>query len=506
MSLTRQELEKYLWDAADILRGSIDSADYKGYIFGFMFLKRLSDRFQEEAEKILAETGNKELAFEEPDEHRFFVPPEARWQVLSKLTEGIGDALDKAAEKLEDANPSIAGTLVGINFNDERKFGDQKALNVTLTKLIQHFNKLNLRNDNLSEPDLMGRAYEYLIEQFADDAGKKGGEFYTPRKVVELVIALLAPTEGMRICDPTCGSGGMLIEAAHYVERHGGNAQNLSLFGQEKNVGTWGICKMNMLLHELPDARIERGDTLAEPKLLEDGKLMPFDGIVANPPFSLDLEEKLYEFISSDPYKRFGYGIPPKSKADLAFVQHMTSTLNTRGRAVIIVPHGVLFRGGKEASIREGLINGAPNQSGDLLEAVIGIAPNLFYGTGIPAAILIFNRAKARNRRGKVLFVDASGEFQDNKKQNKIRDADIQSIVSAYQNFTDIPQRASVVEISVIAANDFNLNISRYVTSTQPEKEIDLHAAIAKLRELEADRSAAEAEMNRHLRELGFEV
>jgi type I restriction enzyme M protein len=499
--LTREHLESQLWGAADILRGSIDSSDYKNYIFGFLFLKRLSDVFEEEAESILKDTHDKELAYNEPDEHRFFVPPAARWTEIMKLASGIGEGLNKASAALEDANTALEGILLGIDFNDERRLGDQKQIDDILGQLIQHFAKLNLRNDNLSEPDMLGRAYEYLIEKFADDAGKKGGEFYTPRKVVELIVKLLHPVEGMRICDPTCGSGGMLVESTHEVERSGGNPRNLTLFGQEKNLSTWAICRMNMMLHNIPDARIEKGDTIRDPKLLEHGELMLFDLVVANPPFSLD--KWGIETAMADQYNRFDYGLPPKSKGDLAFVQHMIRTLNSTGRAGVVVPHGVLFRGGSEATIREKLLKD------DLLEAVVGLPVNLFYGTGIPAAILIFNRAKNATRAGKVLFIDASNDFRAGKNQNTLRDEDISKIVSTYKDFAEQGKYSAVVPMNAIAENDFNLNLSRYVVTTDAPAVVTramIEEEIKKLRELEKKRNAAELEMNTVLRELGFEL
>jgi type I restriction enzyme M protein len=283
--LTREALERYLWSAADILRGSIDSSDYKNYILGLLFLKRLSDRFEEESE-IVRRKGDDP---EDRDEHQFFVPSRARWPALQKVATGIGEELNRAAAALEDMNPVLEGVLAGIDFNDERKLGDVRQRDSILGRLMQHFSRIVLRNDNLSEPDLLGRAYEYLIERFADDAGKKGGEFRTPHQVVKLMVEILEPREGMRICDPTSGSGGMLIQCAEYVERHGGNRQNLSLYGQEKNLGTWALCKMNLLLHGLPDAQIFKGDTIRDPKIMEeDGSLMLFDRVIANPPFSLD--------------------------------------------------------------------------------------------------------------------------------------------------------------------------------------------------------------------------
>ena len=273
-TLSVAQLEQYLWSAADILRGSIDSSDYKTYIFGLLFLKRLSDCFEEEAEKIVADGLSETVAWTDPDEHPFFVPDRARWGAIQKTATNIGEALNKACAALEDQNPALEGVLAGIDYNDERKLGDAKNRDTVLARLVQHFSQVSLRNDRMAEPDLLGRAYEYLIEQFADDAGKKGGEFYTPRMVVKLIVELLAPTERMRICDPTAGSGGMLIECAHHIERKKGNPRNLTLHGQEKNLGTWAICKMNMLLHGLPDARIEKGDTIRDPKLIDDGELL----------------------------------------------------------------------------------------------------------------------------------------------------------------------------------------------------------------------------------------
>ena len=495
--LTVAQLEQYLWSAADILRGSIDSSDYKTYIFGLLFLKRLSDRFEEEAEKLIAKGEPEDVAWSDPDEHQFFVPDRARWDAIQRTANNIGETLNKACAALEEQNPALEGVLAGIDYNDERRLGDARNRDTVLARLVQHFSQVSLRNDRMAEPDLLGRAYEYLIEQFADDAGKKGGEFYTPRMVVRLIVELLAPTQGMRICDPTAGSGGMLIECAHFIERRGGNPRNLTLHGQEKNLGTWAICKMNMLLHGLPDARIEKGDTIRDPKLVEEAELLLYDRVIANPPFSLD--EWGRDVAESDGYGRFRFGVPPKTKGDLAFVQHMVAVLNAAGRLGVVMPHGVLFRGSAEGKIRQGLLQE------DLFEAVIGLAPNLFYGTGIPASILVLNRDKPAERKGKVLFIDASAEFEDGSNQNRLRDQDIEHISKAFHAYADVEKYARVVPLAEIEQNDWNLNISRYVDTSDEEERIDVGEAVRKLRELEQERAAAEATMNRYLAELGYD-
>ena len=495
-TLSVDELEKHLWAAADILRGSIDSSDYKTYIFGLLFLKRLSDRFEEEAEKLISEGEPEKAAWGDRDNHQFFVPDRARWDAILKTATNIGESLNKACAALEEENAGLEGVLAGIDYNDEHRLGDGRQRDNVLARLVQHFSQISLRNDSMAEPDLLGRAYEYLIEQFADDAGKKGGEFYTPRMVVKLIVELLAPRGKMRICDPTVGSGGMLIECARYLEDHGGNQRDVTLHGQEKNLGTWAICKMNMLLHGLPDAQIEKGDTIRAPRLLEDGELRLYDRVIANPPFSLD--EWGRDEAEQDRFGRFRFGLPPKTKGDLAFVQHMVAVLNVKGRLGVVMPHGVLFRGNSEARIRRGMLQE------DLFEAVIGIAPNLFYGTSIPAAILVLNRDKHEQLRRKVLFIDASGVYGEGGNQNRLRDQDVRRIAKTFEAFKDVERFARVVPLQEIERNDWNLSVGCYVDRSEKEEIVDLADAVRMLRLLERERAAAEATMNSHLAELGY--
>ncbi|MGZ0879602.1 type I restriction-modification system subunit M [Priestia megaterium] len=491
--LTLQELESHLWTSADILRGSVDSSDYKNYIFGLLFLKRLSDVFEEHKHNLIQEHGEEigSILADDPEQYQFYVPQAARWEEIRKHAEDIGSAINVAFEALENENQTLEGVLTPIDFNRKEVLTDS-----VLQRLLQHFSLLNLTNGNLPEPDMLGRAYEYLIKMFADDAGKKGGEFYTPSKVVELIVKLLKPEEQMRVYDPTCGSGGMLIQAVDYVREQGGNPQSLSLFGQEKNLGTWSIAKMNLLLHGLPDHRIEKGDTIRQPKLIEDGEIMLFDRVIANPPFSL--KEWGREEAEHDSYGRFQYGLPPKNAGDYAFIQHMVSSLKSDGMCGVVMPHGVLFRGGAEGKIRKGLIES------DLLEAVIGIPSKLFYGTGIPACILIFKRNKADERKGKVLFISAESNYQEGKNQNTLRAKDIQQIISAFDEYKDIEKYARVVSLNEIKLNEYNLNITRYIDKSEEEELINLTTVLKDIKELELKQASVKSKFDKYLQELGI--
>lgn len=490
--LTLQELESHLWKSADILRGSIDSSDYKSYIFGLLFLKRLSDEFEERKLQLVEEQGEEigALLVDDPDQFQFYVPSRARWEEIRKHAQDIGTAINVAFEALENENATLEGVLTPIDFNRKEVLTDS-----ILQRLLQHFSLLDLRNRNLAEPDMLGRAYEYLIKMFADDAGKKGGEFYTPSKVVELIVKLIKPEEGMRVYDPTCGSGGMLIQSVDYVKENGGNPQSLSLFGQEKNLGTWAIAKMNLLLHNLPDHTIVKGDTIREPKLIEDGEIMLFDRVIANPPFSL--KEWGREEAEHDAYGRFQYGIPPKNAGDYAFIQHMVASLKADGMAGVVMPHGVLFRGGAEGKIRQGLLEN------DLLEAVVGLPSNLFYGTGIPACILIFNRNKTENRKGRVFFIAAESEFQEGKNQNTLRSENIEKIVKVFGQYEDVEKYARVVTLEEIKNNDYNLNITRYIDKSEEEEQVDIECVIKEISDLERKQVDIKEKLNGYLQEIG---
>ena len=489
-----ETLKSHLWKSADILRGHIDAADYKNYIFGLLFLKRISDVFDEEAEKIMRETGDKKVAYEDPDYHDFSIPDRARWNYLKSLTQNIGDAINKANESLEEENPeSLEGVLSAVDFNDKDRLPDH-----ILSQLINHFSKISLRNGDLEKPDILGDAYEYLIAQFASSAGKKGGEFYTPKEVVVLLVEILDPKEGMRICDPACGSGGMLIQSVYHLKEQGQNPKNISLFGQEINVGTWAICKMNFLLHGIRNPQIRRSDTLREPKLLTKGTLMQFDIVIANPPFSL--KNWGYESAQHDPYKRFRFGIPPKGYADYAFVQHMIASVNPTGRLGVVLPHGALFRGGAEGKIRKGIIEE------DVLEAVIGLPAKLFYGTGIPACLFILNKNKPKERRGKVFFIYGANDYWEGKKQNKLRSEDIKRIVSAFREYRTVKKYCCPVPLNEIRENDYNLNITRYIDTTEEEEIVDIQKTIDELKELKKEYRKVEDTVFNYLRELDYKV
>ncbi|TXD83867.1 SAM-dependent DNA methyltransferase [Subsaximicrobium wynnwilliamsii] len=515
--LTLETLESWLWDSANILRGSIDSSDFKNYIFGLLFLKRSNDVFEEEVEQIMKrDKVSREIA---EDDTYFQLPPESRWESIKKHTENIGIALDKAFAAMERENTSLEGVMTATKFGDKEKLSDE-----LLQRLLRHFNQHSLRNDHLESNDLLGDAYEYLIKMFADDAGKKGGEFYTPRGVVQLIVQLIKPEPKQKVYDPTCGSGGMLIESARYIAEQPngkvGNNINVSLFGQEKNLGTWAIGKLNMLLHNFMDADIRKGDTLINPQHKNDNnELTLFDRVIANPPFSQNgwwtpaensIEVKLdkngkekkvspnYNKVVSDPYGRFQFGIPPRGYADLAFLQHMIAVLKQDGKAGVVLPHGTLFRSGSEGKIRQGLLEA------DLVEGIVGLPSALFYNTGIPASIWIINKNKTEVQKGKVTIIDASSDYKEGKNQNELLEAHVAKIVNAYDDSTDVDKYMRIVDLKEIADNDYNLNISRFIDTSEPEVEVDIIAVHQKLEVLEQKEAEIDKKLAEFLKELGI--
>lgn len=487
--ITLSKLESHLWEAANILRGPVDASDFKTYIFPMLFFKRISDVYDEEFANAV-----KEFGIDFPETHRFQIPDGYHWNDVRAVTQNIGIALQNAFREIEKANQN---TLYNI-FGDAQWSNKDRLSDELLINLIEHFSQLPLSNRSV-EPDILGQAYEYLIKKFADATNKKAGEFYTPRSIVALMMDILDPHSGDTVYDPACGTGGMLLEALNHVRRSGGRVEMLlgKLYGQEKNLTTSSIARINLFLHGIEDFQIVRGDSLRQPAFHQGDQLQQFEIVIANPPFSL--EQWGLEVWENDPYRRNFAGLPSNKNGDFAWVQHMIASLKPGvGRMAVVLPHGVLFRMGAEGKIRQKILEM------DLLEAVIGLGPNLFYGTGLAACILVFRASKAPERRGKVLMIDASSLYLRGRNQNTLEASHAQQILEWYRGFEDVEGHAHVVTLDEIAQNDWNLNIPRYVEPTIEEEQISVEEALTNLKQSLEVAYEAEERLKKLLHEAGL--
>jgi type I restriction enzyme M protein len=493
-TLSLSQLESHLWEAANILRGPVDAADFKNYVFPLLFFKRISDVFDEEYEAALKESdGDEEYALF-PQNYRFQIPNGCHWNDVRVVASNVGQALQKAMRRIEKANPE---TLYGI-FGDAQWTNKDRLPDSLLRDLLEHFSRVKLGNQT-AQADLLGQSYEYLIKKFADLTNKKAGEFYTPRSLVRLIVNILDPREGETIYDPACGTGGMLLEAIHHVRENHGDDRMLwgRLFGQEKNLTTSAIARMNLFLHGASDFQIVRGDTLRQPAFFSGDDLATFDCVIANPPFSL--EKWGDEIWNNDPFGRNFAGMPPAKTGDYAWVQHMIKSMAARtGRMAVVLPHGALFRSGKEGEIRKRIL------CMDLLEAIIGLGPNLFYGTGLAACILVFRQRKPPARKKKVLIVDASREFKTGRAQNELLPEHVNRIYTWYRDYKDIEGVARLVSLDDIAANDYSLNIPRYVASKDDREVLTVEMAMKRLEESAETAFAAEERLISILKQESF--
>ncbi|HOX00972.1 MAG TPA: class I SAM-dependent DNA methyltransferase [Candidatus Paceibacterota bacterium] len=483
-------LESHLWEAANILRGPVDASDFKSFIFPILFFKRISDVYDEEYQIALSESGGDIAYAQFAENHRFQIREGCHWNDVRATTTNVGQAIQRSLREIEKANPN---TLCGI-FGDTPWSNKDRLSDALLRDLIEHFSKIPLANKDIGD-DVLGQAYEYLIKKFADQTNRKAGEFYTPRTVVRLMVEILDPKAGETIYDPACGTAGMLLGAIQHVKEAGGNVKTLwgKLHGQEKNLTTSGIARINLFLHGIEDFQVVRGDTLRDPAFFTGDSLATFDCVIANPPFSLERWGE--DAWINDRYGRNFAGVPPRSSGDYAWVQHMLKSMSSAtGRMAVVLPHGVLFRMGVEGKIRRAILES------DKLEAIIGMGPNLFYGTGLAACILVFRARKKPDRRNRVLIVDASEQFKRGRNQNTLLPEHVDEILKWYAGFKSVKGAAKVVTLDEIAKNDWNLNIPRYVERVNNEKTITLDEAIGNLKTALADAYAAEDRLKGLLR------
>jgi type I restriction enzyme M protein len=496
---TQEDLNKILWESADSSRTQVDAGIYKDYVLSMLFFKYLSDLSKKRYNEYKERFGDDKKRIEEKMKlDRFYLPPKASFDYIYSILEqdNIGEEINKTLDRIEDINKEKLDGVFSVDFNSEATLGKLAERNKMLRHLIQDFAKIDLSD---VKDDIIGNSYMYLIERFGADAGKKAGEFFTVRNVAKLVAKLAEPKPGARISDPCMGSGGLLLLAGEEVEKQGSN--NYALYGQESTGSTFQLARMNMYLHSKDSARLEWGDTLNNPLLVENDHLMKFDNIVANPPFSLNKWGA--DHADADKYKRFWRGVPPKDKGDFAFITHMVETAKPKtGRIAVIVPHGVLFRGGAEGKIREQLIKE------NIIDAVIGLPAGLFQTTGIPVAVLVIDRSRekggANENKKDILFIEASKEFKANKAQNILAEENIEKIYSTYKKRKDIEKFARSVESRELEENDFNLNITRYVDTFVEEEPVDIHANLQKLELLEPELKKLEKQMAVYLKELGI--
>lgn len=514
---TKQDIEKVLWKACDSFRGKIDSSRYKDYILSMLFVKYLSDVYAETRAKYEKQYKGDAIRVERAmSRERFVMSNDSTFGYLyaNRNDAKIGEKINVALAAIENNNSAkLHNVFRAIDFNSTVDFGEPREKNAILKNLLEDFKDLDLSPSQLSSADIIGDAYEYMIANFASDAGKKGGEFYTPSKVSELVARLVKPKENDRLYDGTCGSGGLLLKGFKQA-----GSKKLSIYGQEQNMQTWALCRMNMFLHGVDNATIWQGDTLANPGNIENDKLMKFQCIVANPPFSLDKwdsgflgevaegDKKAKMTPELDPFKRFDWGVPPTSKGDYAFVMHFLHSLDdSTGRMGIVLPHGVLFRGASEGKIRQTII-----EKFNFLDAVVGLPANLFYGAGIPACILIFRKNRGANNH--VLFIDASGEghYEKGKNQNVLREQDVAKIVETYETYLKDPSFGGEEKYSYVATldeikdNDYNLNIPRYVDTFEEEEMVDIGEVQTNIKNIESELAKVQKQMAKYMKDLGL--